>query len=77
MDEKVQFDSHCPECDALISFAEKPELNLLLVCPDCHTRLEVVQDQPLKLDWAFIASFDERSWANGHGRKVMGKGLSN
>lgn len=66
MDEKKRFSGRCPECDCRIGFEEKPEIGLLLVCPECHTQIEIVQNRPLKFDWAFIESMDERSWTRDY-----------
>jgi uncharacterized paraquat-inducible protein A len=66
MDEKKRFVGRCPECDCRIGFEEKPDTGVLLTCPECHTQIEVVQNQPLKFDWAFTASADERPWMQAY-----------
>src|SRR5262249_55871567 len=30
----------CPECDKLLSLAERPEEGSIVKCPGCHTRLK-------------------------------------
>jgi lysine biosynthesis protein LysW len=43
----------CPECDEDIRISGTPKLGKIVVCPQCGTRLEVVELDPLELDWAF------------------------
>jgi hypothetical protein len=51
----TQFSNHCPECDAPIHFTTNIFKGLQVTCTLCKTRLEVIEINPLKLDWAFIA----------------------
>jgi alpha-aminoadipate carrier protein LysW len=48
----------CPECGAQITLA-KPIRGEIVVCPDCGTELEVVNENPLKLD---LAPQEEEDW---------------
>ncbi len=43
----------CPECDEDIRISGTPKLGKVVICPQCGTRLEVVELDPLELDWAF------------------------
>ena len=42
----------CPECMNMIRFKQAPNLGELVSCPKCNTLLEVVDDEPILLDWA-------------------------
>lgn len=48
----------CPECGAQITM-NKPIRGEIVVCPDCGTELEVVNEDPLKLD---VAPQEEEDW---------------
>ena len=50
--------SFCPECVAKVS-VKSPKLGQIAVCRVCDTRLEVVDLNPLELDWAFEDSDDD------------------
>ena len=53
------FNAYCPECDARITLRKEPELGQRLVCPECDEPLEVVELDPLELDWAYDEDEDE------------------
>ncbi len=55
-EEKVK--ANCPECDAEITI-EKPIKGEIVVCPDCGTELEVVNENPLAFD---LAPQEEEDW---------------
>ncbi|MBC7238048.1 MAG: lysine biosynthesis protein LysW, partial [Chloroflexi bacterium] len=42
----------CPDCDEEVFFSTKPKLGQIVYCPSCDARLEVVEVDPLELDWA-------------------------
>jgi lysine biosynthesis protein LysW len=42
----------CPECEAPVRFERMPKLGLILVCSACSTRVEVIDLEPIELDWA-------------------------
>lgn len=48
--------ARCPECDSRIYFPRTPDLGQLITCPECDSALEVVNNAPLNLDWAFEES---------------------
>jgi alpha-aminoadipate carrier protein LysW len=50
--------ANCPECDAEISMP-KPMKGEIVVCPDCGAELEVVNENPLKLE---LAPEEEEDW---------------
>jgi lysine biosynthesis protein LysW len=45
----------CPQCDEEIYFAETPDIGDVVRCPTCDTRLEVVDLNPIELDWPWEA----------------------
>ena len=44
--------AQCPECDAWIRVPGSAELWDTLVCPRCHTELQLISDRPPELDYA-------------------------
>ena len=49
----------CPDCDEEVIFATKPRLGQIVYCQACDARLEVVEVDPLELDWALGADDEE------------------
>jgi lysine biosynthesis protein LysW len=43
----------CPECGQVFDLRE-PSEGQQVVCPHCQTRLEVLNLEPLELDWSYI-----------------------
>ncbi len=41
----------CPSCDDDIYLPRSPRLGEIVACPNCGARLEVVDVNPLELDW--------------------------
>lgn len=57
--------ARCPECDSRIYFPRTPDLGQLITCPECDSALEVVNNAPIQLDWAFDeSSGDPGRWEN-------------
>ncbi len=50
--------ANCPECDCEITM-DKPIKGEIVVCPDCGTELEVVNENPLQFD---RAPKEEEDW---------------
>ena len=44
--------ARCAECYSRINFRKMPELGLKVTCNECGTMLEVIDLDPLELDWA-------------------------
>lgn len=44
--------AQCPECDSWIQVPTSAELWDTLVCPRCHTELQLISDGPPELDYA-------------------------
>ena len=49
---------YCPECESSIIFKRTPRLGKTITCYICDTRLEVVEVNPIELDWAFEDELD-------------------
>jgi hypothetical protein len=50
----------CPDCDEEIDFSQvKPKIGLKFVCPHCETNLEVININPLQLDWDDSTFFED------------------
>lgn len=49
----------CPECDEDIYIRHMPKLGDIVYCPSCETRLEVVNLNPLELDWPWEEDEEE------------------
>ena len=50
----------CPECDRRIDVGPRPKEGQQVTCPHCGADLEVINLQPLELDWAYIEP--EEDW---------------
>lgn len=49
----------CPSCGETMRLAEKPHLGERVTCPACQEVLEVVELNPVELDWAFDDDDDD------------------
>jgi len=43
----------CPECDGMIDLGSRPQPGQKIVCPDCNARLEIINADPIELDWCY------------------------
>ena len=48
----------CPACEAEITLKGQVEMGQSVVCPQCSQELEVIDTDPLELDWAY----EELDW---------------
>lgn len=53
----------CPSCEGKISLMGKIELGQRVRCPNCYDELEVIEINPLELDWPY----EEREWSGANG----------
>ena len=51
--------SACPDCGEEITLRGTLRIGQELVCPHCDAELEVVEIEPLELDWAFDDDYEE------------------
>ena len=49
----------CPDCDESIRVPGKPQLGQRFVCQSCSAELEVINLEPIELDWAFDEPEDD------------------
>lgn len=62
--------TYCPECDARIRL-RTPRLGQRVQCRECGTALEVIDLNPLDLDWAFDESaYDEHEPRSNRSRSA-------
>jgi lysine biosynthesis protein LysW len=47
----------CPECNRPVDLKD-PKLGLLVTCQSCETELEVINLDPLALDWVYYGAED-------------------
>jgi lysine biosynthesis protein LysW len=52
--------AQCPECDAWVQVPRAAEIWDTLVCPKCHTELQLISVNPHELDYAdFEEDYDD------------------
>jgi lysine biosynthesis protein LysW len=56
---KTAITAACPDCGARIYFAARPELQDEVECEECNAVLEVINNNPIKLQWAFEMDYDD------------------
>ncbi len=49
----IDYEAYCPACDNDIVFATRPKISQMCRCTNCDTELEVVDLDPLTLDWIY------------------------
>ena len=49
----------CPDCGEDFSFAGQVSLGRLLTCPNCDAELEIIETDPVELDWAYDDDYDD------------------
>ena len=45
--------ARCPSCDSRIYFERRPDTGEIIVCPECEASLEIMRNNPIRLDWAY------------------------
>ena len=48
----VGLTAYCPDCDSEVYFSKRPSLGQVVVCRECNAHLEVVETDPIELEWA-------------------------
>lgn len=43
----------CPGCGRPVNLGSRPRVGQRLACPNCGDYLEIINMEPLELDWAF------------------------
>jgi DNA-directed RNA polymerase subunit RPC12/RpoP len=49
----------CPDCGEDILLRGKIALGLKVVCPNCSADLEVIDVDPVELDWSYDYDYDD------------------
>lgn len=49
----------CPACGEWVSLSGQPKLGQFVTCAPCETELEVVEVDPVELDWAYYDDIDD------------------
>jgi lysine biosynthesis protein LysW len=56
----------CVDCGAQIAVSSPLQIGQRIVCPECKTKLEVIDTDPVELDWAYdeygSRDDDEEDW---------------
>lgn len=53
--------AYCPDCDATLRL-KSVRLGQQITCRECGTMLEVVELNPVELDWAFDEPYEEEEY---------------
>ncbi len=48
----------CPACDEEVKLSGKPKIGQTLTCPHCGEELQVIEVDPVELDWAYYDEDD-------------------
>jgi lysine biosynthesis protein LysW len=51
--------AYCPDCDGRIVLNTTPRIGKRLVCPHCDAELEIIDLDPIELDWVYEESDDD------------------
>ena len=52
--------AYCPDCDGRIAFNPVPKVGKRLTCPHCDAELEVIDLDPVELDW--VSDESDEDW---------------
>jgi len=52
--------AYCPDCDGRIAFNPAPKVGKRLTCPHCDAELEVIDLDPVELDW--VSDESDEDW---------------
>ena len=53
----------CLDCGYSVSLGSQPMEGQMITCPNCDASLEVINLDPLELDWAFLEpAVDKEEW---------------
>ena len=59
--------AYCPDCEASLRL-KSVHLGQQITCRECGTLLEVVELNPIELDWVFDEALEEESYEPRYGR---------
>lgn len=53
----------CPSCGEWVKLPDHPKIGQKITCLQCEADLEVIEVNPVELDWAFMeAELDDEEW---------------
>jgi lysine biosynthesis protein LysW len=53
----------CPSCGEWVKLSDNPKMGQKITCPECEADLEVIEVNPIELDWAFMeGKLDDEDW---------------
>jgi len=54
----------CPSCGEWVKLPDHPKIGQKITCMECEADLEVIEVNPVELDWAFMEDEfdDEEDW---------------
>jgi lysine biosynthesis protein LysW len=50
---------YCPDCDSEIDVGRKPRIGSRVTCPECGFVSEIIDIDPVELDWPYDYEDDE------------------
>ena len=64
---KTKTMAECPSCGVMVFFEMRPKLGQFIDCPSCNEFLEVIDLDPVLLDWPveegdYDDDFDDDDW---------------
>jgi lysine biosynthesis protein LysW len=51
--------TECLDCDAPIRLLKPPRIGMRVTCPACKAEFEVIEVDPLELDWPFDGEWSD------------------
>lgn len=52
----------CPSCEGKVTIQDKPKIGDKVRCPHCYEDLEVIEADPVELDWAYDEDDLDGDW---------------
>jgi hypothetical protein len=53
----------CPSCGEWVKLPDHPKIGQKITCLECEADLEVIEVNPVELDWAYIeGELDDEDW---------------
>jgi lysine biosynthesis protein LysW len=59
--------TYCPDCGELITI-NNPKEGATVTCRDCGTKLEIISEDPLEVDFPLDDDWDDGGWDDDDGR---------
>lgn len=53
----------CPSCGEWVKLPDHPKIGQKITCPECEADLEVIEVDPVELDWTYLEDeVDDEDW---------------